>query len=272
MNTLDIIQQLKNINPTLSKGGKSNNASKIVSLKIGEEGLVIELANGEELSDKIKSEFVTEEEVIEIVDQYKEDNKLSSTNDFFDLLNKQVDSRQLTNKKQVIDLLEKYYLEQSKVTTKEVTDMVVKHITESGNNQLKDSDILAVAEMINKSVNDYKKENTKKVEEIYTKISKRTDADSIRKELEALYSKKGLDVKFIHNLEEYIKGLNLSKGNADVIRNSSTKFLSALKDVDLSGLDVVDGKYVLASGGGNIDGGTASSIYTTPQVVDGGGA
>lgn len=71
-------------------------------------------------------------------------------------------------------------------------------------------------------------------------------AEEIRDMLETLKGDERLDIEHIKGLSDKLSKLDKA---ADVIVGGKTNYLKDLRDVDLSGLTIVDGKYVFGSGG-----------------------
>lgn len=156
------------------------------------------------------------------------------------------------NTPDVLSIVKENIPELPKILNKdEVVTLIKQNIPKLELPKIDSKEFIEVAKVINQSVDKKTAELEKRINK---KIQPQKNTQTIRTELEKLYLADGLDAKYIKNLPK-------QKDGEGKIRHSSTKYLAQLKDVDLSGLSIVDGKYVLGSGSGG--GGTWGSITGT---------
>ena len=228
MDTSDIVKNLKNIKKSEDSKSKKEKifdmfyTPEVVDVSIKDNCVLVTLSDGNVIKSNEVDTSANPDEIINIVKSNIE----------------KLDLEKPLSKEDIIKLF-----------PKQITVEEIKKIVKDNTPKIKDGtdEFIAVAKEINSVVE-------KKTDELKKQIPKEKSIKEIRKELEELYLNNKLDAK------KYIKNLPTGKGG-DVVRNVATKYLEQIKNIDYSGLEIVDGKYVLGSGSGG--GGSWGSIAGT---------
>ena len=255
MDTQDIIKQLKEI----KKGDKTKNraealsklfSAEIVGVSIKDNYISIRLSDGQVIKSEEFAKILTPNEVISLI---KNNSTDINENDVISLIKKH--NSELTEN-DVISLIKKH--------NSELTEGDVLALIEENKFKLDPKNFIEVAKVVTDNVNKTVDLKVKRVDsnvgDIKVKLDKvadKTNIQTIRQDLEGLYSENKLDAKYIKNLPKLGTEKNL-------VKNSSTKYLAKLKDVDLTAVPFVGGKYILGGGGAfELDGTTIKETGLT---------